>query len=595
MPNGVFLGEEYTSNGVSYEYSSSKSTWDLGGENSTNQNGLFGGGEWPLSDFDPFSSSIGFYQAQDSMTVPGLDVSENQIRQQIKQLTDFGSFDDLYLDVVSPPFQSSDGEYRKLVSVDSENSELNAPKKKRHYGFSSGSLEILKRYGSRFRRFNSEKVNVPSSEIQYTDSSGPTPAAELIIQLAAEKLIQFSFVCSDELSMLNHPYPSSILADSAGDSKEVHLVQNLLLSAKNVGERQYERAIKLLRECDRMSSTRGSPVQRLVFYFTEALYEKIDRETGTVTPKGLGKKTEDPLEALKFQDSTLIAFHCELPLAQITRFAGTQALVEHVAEARKVHIIDLQIRNGIYCTILMQALSTRFENPIEHLRMTVVGTKSKEKIEATGRRLTSFAQSLNMPFSFNIVMAEDILDLNKDLFRLDDDEAITIYAAYTLKAMIGCPDRLEHMMRVIRTINPRVMIFTEIEANCNSPIFVDRFVEALFYYGAFFDFIANCMKDDEKNRRDAESTYFSSSIRNIVAAEGEERKIRHVSMRVWRAFFARFGLVEVDLSMSSMYQANLILKKFSCGNACTFDMDGKCLIIGWKGTPLSSLSAWKFK
>lgn len=65
--------------------------------------------------------------------------------------------------------------------------------------------------------------------------------------------------------------------------------------------------------------------------------------------------------------------------------------------------------------------------------------------------------------------------------------------------MIGCTDRLEHMMRAIKTIT-HVMILTKIKVDCNSPIFVDRFVEALFYYSAFFEFLADCMRNVEKNR-----------------------------------------------------------------------------------------------
>ncbi|XP_022880389.1 uncharacterized protein LOC111397617 [Olea europaea var. sylvestris] len=298
MPKGVFPSAQFTSDGASYEYSSSKSI-----------------GNWE-----------------------GIAMSDYQIDQQIKQFTDFGSFDDLYLDVVSPAFQSFDDEFSTLVSIESQNSELNAPKKKSRYGFPSGSLEIPKRYGSRFKRLNNKKADAPSSERHYTNSSGPTLLAEIIIQLAAEKFIQSSSQCSDELSMLNHAYPSSILTNSVGDSKEVYL----LSSAEKKGEKQYKRAIKLLRECDKVSSNIGSPVQRLVFYFTEALYEKIDSETGRI------------------------------PLSQITK-----ALVEHVVGARKVHIIDVEIR---------------FENAVEQLKITVVGTKSKERIEETGRRLTSFAQ-----------------------------------------------------------------------------------------------------------------------------------------------------------------------------------------------------------
>ncbi|KAL2506831.1 DELLA protein RGL1 [Abeliophyllum distichum] len=565
MLNKVFPTEQFNSGGVSDEYNSSKSTGNGGGENLANQNGIFDGEEWSLSDSHPFGSIRGLSVAQDSITEPGLATSEYEFDHQLQQFADFWSFDDLYLDVVSPPFQSFDEDFWKLFNFESQNSELIEPEKKRQYVFPSRSLEILKKYGSRQRRLNGKMVNVPSYEIQDSNCSVPTLSAEIIIKLAAVKFIQSNPRSSSEISMLSHPYTGSILGSSTEDSKGIQIVQNLLTCAQKVGEKQYERAIKLLRECDRMSSSEGTPVQRLVFYFSEALYEKIDRETGRITPNGLGKKSEDPLEALKCQDTILIAFCYELPLARITSFAAIQALVEHVAEARKVHIIDLEIRNGLHCITLMQALSTRSKNPIEHLKITAVGIKSKEKIEETGRRLTTFAQSLNLHFTFDVVVAEDILELNKELFEFDIDEAVAVYAAYALTIMIGHPDRLKHIMEVIRTINPCVMIVSEIEANCNSPIFVDRFVEALFYYGAFFDSLADCMKNDEKNRRYAESTCFSSAIRNIVGTEGKERKIRLMSINVWRAFFERFQLVETELSMSSMYQANLVLKNFTSG------------------------------
>ncbi|XP_022880388.1 DELLA protein RGL1-like [Olea europaea var. sylvestris] len=595
MLNEVFHTEQLNTDEDSDEYNSSKSTGIGEGENFANQNGVLEGGECGLTEFDLISSCMDSFEVRDSIPQPGPFTSEFHIDQQLQQFTDFGSFDDLYLDVVSPPFQSFDDDFWKLINVKSQDSELIEPEKKRQYAIPPRSLEILKKYGNKQRRLNGKRINVSSYEMQRSSFSFSALSAEIIIKLAAEKFIRSNSRNSSEISMLSHPCTGSILGPSTVDSKEIQLVQILLSSAEKVGEKQYERAIKLLRECDRMSSSEGTPVQRLVFYFSEALYEKIDRETGRITPKGLGKKSEDPLKALKCKDSILIAFCYELPLARVTSFAAIQALVEHLAEARKVHIIDLEIRNGIHCITLMQALSTRCKNPIEHLTITAVGIKSKEKLEETGRRLTSFAQSLNFHFSFNIVVEEDILDLNIDLFKFDTDEAVAVYAAYALTTMIGCPDRLKHIMEVIRTINPCVMIVTEIEANCNSPIFVDRFVESLFYYGAFFDTLADCMKNDEKNRRDAESTCCSSAIRNIVGTQGKERKVRHVSVNVWRAFFERFQLVEIELSMSSMYQANLVLKNFTSGNSTTFDMNGKCLTIGWKGTPLTSISARKFQ
>ncbi|KAK4265895.1 hypothetical protein QN277_026885 [Acacia crassicarpa] len=135
---------------------------------------------------------------------------------------------------------------------------------------------------------------------------------------------------------------------------------------------------------------------------------------------------------------------------------------------------------------------------------------------------------------------------------------------------------------------------TEVEANHNSKSFVKRFTEALFYFSVFFDCVEESMEGDDPNRRVLESLFLRYGIRDIVAADGEKRKIRSVKIEVWRAFFGRFGMVEEELSMSSLYQAELVAKKFSSGNSCTFHMDGSSLLTGWKGTPLSSLSVWKF-
>lgn len=113
---------------------------------------------------------------------------------------------------------------------------------------------------------------------------------------------------------------------------------------------------------------------------------------------------------------------------------------------KKVHIIDLEIRNGMQFTVLMQALAARHDYPLEHLKITSIGTKSKPTIEETGKRLMSFAQSLNLPFSFNVVNVADMLDLNEDLFELDTEEKVTVYSAYVLSTMIARPDQLECLM-----------------------------------------------------------------------------------------------------------------------------------------------------
>ncbi|KAK4405478.1 Scarecrow-like protein 4 [Sesamum angolense] len=325
-------------------------------ENLEKKSGFCEGEKWGESDMDmdSFGCGVDFFG----------DCSA-QIDQQQQQFADFGNtINHFYHDVTHKNSLCAD-EFLKTVRVDSQKSELIEPEKKGADLFPSASFEILNKYRGRCRRLNGEYMNIPRYDAECKVSCGMS--VETIIQLAAEKFIQ-----SDESSVLSHPYRSSMLCHTEEDSEGVQLVQNLLACADKVGEKQYERARNLLLECDRMSSPGGNPVQRLVFYFTEALYEKIDRETGRISPKGFGKKIEDPLQALKIPDTTLITFHKVLPLSQITKFAGIQAVVDGVAEARNVHFIDLEIRKGIQCTILMQALAARSENPIEHLKITAV-------------------------------------------------------------------------------------------------------------------------------------------------------------------------------------------------------------------------------
>ncbi|KAL2244314.1 DELLA protein RGL2-like [Sesamum indicum] len=576
----MFTAKIFDSRGVPNESSVSSGTYNEEAKKSSNSFGVEG---WEDTHIDTSGDAA------------ELGHSLSEVHRQLRDYKEFGNLDDLYLDVVSPPLQScNDNEIRMILGIGSQNPELIDAKQKGSYVLPMRSFELLRRHGIKRSRLEGQ-ICYTVCQTQSTYTQGSRMSTENIIELAAENFVQ-PMSKTKEISVVSHPYPSSITLDRSDDNlKAVQLVQNLLLSAEKLDEKKYEQARKILEGCDRMSSSTGTPIQRLVFYFTGALYEKIDRENGTVSTKGLGKQILDPLEDLQPDQRFQISFHKNHPLCQITQFSAMQAVIDHVAEATKIHVIDLDIRSGVQSTILMQALVGRQEHPVQHLTITAVGTKSKALIEQTGKRLMAFAESLKLKFSFHIVMVADILELNENLFELNADEAVAVYAAFALTYMIAQADQLEHIMRVIKNIKPCVMIVVEIDTNCNSPTFVWRFVEALFFYGAFFDSLAECMKNDETNRRHAESTCFRSSIRNIVAAEGGERRVRLVDLSVWRAFFTRFGLVELELSMSSLYQAHLLRQSFPCHSSCTLGMNGKCLTIGWKGTPLCTLSAWKFQ
>ncbi|KAM0012884.1 putative transcription factor GRAS family [Helianthus debilis subsp. tardiflorus] len=455
---------------------------------------------------------------------------------------------------------------------------------------STTSLELLSRYRSKF--ISSKEVSV--DEVG-TDSVGTLSTVE-IINLAAEKFISFSANRANGYTMFTHPYGSSAFTRLSMDEiREVELVFQLLTAAEKVGKKQFEIASKFLVRCGWVASDDGSPVERLVFHLCDALQERIGKETGMPVPKKPKKfdqKNENPL-ALGTNPSFL-ATHISLPFTQVLQLCGIQAIIDQVGTSSKVHLIDIHIRSGVQWTALIQALSER-KSEIELLKITAFATSLDiQKVGETGKRLECFAKTLSLPFVFKILVLSDITEVKEEQFDVQDGEAVAVFCQVILRTMISRPQSFENLMRAIRKINPLVIVVAEVEANHNSTSFVNRFTEALFFYGAFFDCLEACMSRDDVHRGILEGVHFADGMKNIVACEGDERVSRSVNINTWRLFFKRFGMVEIELSDSCMYQANLVLQQFSCASSCTLQNNDKCLIIGWKGTPLQSLSTWKF-
>nr|AZL19374.1 transcription factor GRAS1 [Diospyros kaki] len=452
-------------------------------------------------------------------------------------------------------------------------------------------FKLLSNYASSTNMAREE--NIVSNVTSITRVDGRKLSTEEIVRLAGERYVEFSTRADGGFYPFIHPYGCDLLGVSMEEKQDIELVQQLLSAAEKVGYRQFGCASRLLAGCE-LASAGGSPVKRIVFYFAEALQERIDRETGKYATKGTEKQGEYAMRLASASSLEFLAYHQEIPFVKAIQYAGVQAILENVASATTIHLIDLQIKSGIQWIILMQALADREDRPIKLLRITALGTTNKEDLERTCIRLLGFAESLNLPFSFKIVLLSDMKDIKAEQIEIGADETMAVYSQTVLSTMISRPECLDSIMTVIKTLKPAIMVVSELEANHNSSSFAKRFTEALFYHSAYFDCFEACMDRDSENRKVMEGVYFRDGIRNMVSTDGEERTSRTVKIEVWRAFFARFGMVEIDLSESSLHQARLVAELFDCKSSCTLEKNGNSLLLGWKGTPLHSVSAWKF-
>ncbi|KAJ8623370.1 hypothetical protein MRB53_031901 [Persea americana] len=466
-------------------------------------------------------------------------------------------------------------------------------KKEKVHPIPSPTLELLKSYITGCKRLNGEKLNDLSNEVP-CPKGGRRLSTEDVIRVAGAHFIQLSVHVESGLTMLGHPLASILPSLTDEEIKDVELAHLLLATAEKISNHEYDRASNLLTQCYYLSSSVGNPVQRVVYHFAGALLERIDRETGRISLWGteeITKLGENIYEVMVGPNPAHLAFLERLPFSQIVQFTEIQAILDNVGSAKRIHMIDLGPGIGIQWTTLIQALATRVGCPFEHLKISAVGT-SEENIMKACKWLVSFAKSLNLPFSFEAVIVSDMKDIKEDLFELEADEVVGVYAPMTLRTMLARPSCLENLMEVMKNLNPSIMIVTEVEANHNSPLFINRFTEALFYYSALFDCVDTCMDRNDTNRTLVEDL-FSLGIRCMVAAEGCESIVMNVGIDVWRSFFKRLGFEETELSQRSLDQANLVVKQVAYGSCCTLGMNGKALTVGWRGAPLFYVSAWK--
>ncbi|KAH6820256.1 hypothetical protein C2S53_011976 [Perilla frutescens var. hirtella] len=285
---------------------------------------------------------------------------------------------------------------------------------------------------------------------------------------------------------------------------------------------------KLLEKCFLIiSCSDGNPVVRAVKMFGEALGERVDSERGKID---LERTTFDLEESLLNYQPVILACEGKLPSSQLTQFTAIQAILDSIGSSAKIiHLVDFGVKTGLHWSIMIQGLASRGHSPPQLLKITALGS-SKERLEETGRRLSSFAESMKLPFLFRSVVAE-IKDVDLQLFEAEFHESVVVYSGLHLWSQLACPNSLASFVQFVKKLNPCVMVVNEFEANTNTSVYIDRLYGALPFTIAMFDCLDTCLKGEATYRKIVEEVFIWDMIRSISAAEEEERTYRHALQR----------------------------------------------------------------
>ncbi|KAF1883921.1 hypothetical protein Lal_00038415 [Lupinus albus] len=366
------------------------------------------------------------------------------------------------------------------------------------------------------------------------------------------------------------------------DEEGLHLLTLLLQCAEAVSAENLEDANKMLLEISQLSTPFGTSAQRVAAYFSEAISARL-------VSSCLGIYATLPSTLVSHSShkvaSAYQVFNGISPFVKFSHFTANQAIQEAFEREERVHIIDLDIMQGLQWPGLFHILASRPGGP-PYVRLTGLGT-SMEALEATGKRLSDFANKLGLPFEFSPV-ADKVGNLDPQRLNVTKTEAVAVHwLQHSLYDVTGSDT---NTLWLLQRLSPKVVTVVEQDMS-NAGSFLGRFVEAIHYYSALFDSLGSSYGEESEERHVVEQQLLSREIRNVLAIGGPSRT-GDLKFHNWREKFQQCGFRGISLSGNAATQASLLLGMFP-SEGYTLVEDNGILKLGWKDLCLLTASAWR--
>ncbi|XP_021690734.1 scarecrow-like protein 23 isoform X2 [Hevea brasiliensis] len=343
--------------------------------------------------------------------------------------------------------------------------------------------------------------------------------------------------------------------EDSTESTGLRLLGLLLQCAECVAMDNLDDASDLLPEISELSSPFGSSPERVGAYFAHALHARV-------------------------------SYNSISPLIKFSHFTANQSIFQALDGEDRVHVIDLDIMQGLQWPGLFHILASRTKK-VRSMRITGFGSSS-ELLESTGKRLADFANSLGLPFEFHPVEGKigNVTDVSQ--LGVRPREAVVVHWMHHCLYDITGSDL--GTLRLLTLLRPKLITTVEQDLS-HGGSFLGRFVEALHYYSALFDALGDGLGADSVERHTVEQQLFGSEIRNIVAVGGPKRT-GEVKVERWGDELRRVGFQPVSLGGNPAAQASLLLGMFPWKGYTLVEENG-CLKLGWKDLSLLTASAWR--
>lgn len=375
---------------------------------------------------------------------------------------------------------------------------------------------------------------------------------------------------------------------------KLDLKEELIRCAQFVFDGDFQKAIGFMNNVlGKMVSVGGSPIQRLGAYMLEGLRARVE-SSGSAIYNAL--KCEEPTSNELM--SAMHTLYQICPYFQFAYISSNAVICEAMQNESRIHIIDFQIAQGSQWMLLLHALKHKPGGP-PFVRVTGIDDSQSfhargGRLDIVGKKLEDCAKTCRVPFEFNSVKMYGC-EVQLEDFEVQHDEVLAVNFPFALHHIpdesVSMENHRDRLLRLVKILSPKVVLFVEQESNTNTSPFLPRFAETLSYYTAMFESIDVALPRDDKKRINAEQHCVARDIVNIIACEGDERVERHELFGKWRKRFSMAGFVPLPLSTSVIDSVRTLLKDFN--KDYRIEETDVAINLAWKSKVMCTSSAWR--